>query len=92
MNDIESVEMKVEEIGDKLVGAEARFDQQLFRVENICNDDNKIKFYTGFATFSVLMVCFNFLGPAVDKLTYRSNGKSERKSKKGRKRLLTPVN
>ena len=51
MHDIEVVEMKTE----------AKFDKQLFRLENV-RDDNKVKFYTGFATFSALMVCFNVLG------------------------------
>ena len=44
------------------------------------------------ATFSALMVCFNVLRSAVHKLISRSSGQSERKSNKGRKRVLSPVN
>ena len=60
-------------------------------MENICDDDGKVKFYTGFTTFSALMICFNLLGPSVDNLTYRSTGR-EVKSKKGQKRKLSPIN
>ena len=50
-----------------------------------------MKFYTGFTTFSALMICFKLLGPSVDNLTYRSTLR-EVKSKKGRKRKLSPIN
>ena len=92
MHDIEDVKMKVDEIEDKLEKTEAKFDKQLFCLENIHDDGNKVNFYAGFATFAVLMVCFNVLGSAVDKLIYRFSGTSERKSNKGWKRLLSPLN
>lgn len=38
---------------------ESKYEKQLFRVENIRNDSNKLKFFTGFSTFATLMVCFN---------------------------------
>ena len=38
------------------------------------------------------MVCFNFLGPSVNKLTYWTTETFEVKTNKGRKRLLSPLN
>ena len=63
----------------------------IYCVKNIRDDDSKVKFFTGFTTFSALMICFNLLGPSVDNLTYRST-RREVKSKKGRKRKLSPIN
>ena len=65
--------------------------QEFIRVESISDNDQKVKFYTGFSTFAALMVCFNFLGPCVNKLVYRSTA-AEEKSNKGRKRILSPLN
>ena len=91
MQDIESLELKVKELNENLKETESKCQQQLFRVENIRNDDSKVKFYTGFKTFSVLMICFNLLDPSVDNLLYRSTGK-EVKAEKGRKKKLSPIN
>ena len=41
-----------------------------FCVECIANDDKLIKHYTGFATYSVFVAFFSFLGPSVNELTY----------------------
>ena len=37
-------------------------------------DDKMIQFYTGFASYKLLKVCFDFLGPAVDNLNYWGQG------------------
>ena len=74
MQDIESLELNVKELND-LKETESKCQQQLFRVENIRDGDSKVKFYTGFKTFSALMNCFNLLGSSVDNLLYRSTGK-----------------
>ena len=70
-------------------------EKQHFRLKNISTDDNKVRFYTGFATMSALMVCFNFLGPTVNKLNYWASSSStvetQCKSNKGRKRSLSPL-
>ena len=70
-------------------------EKQHFHLKNISNDDNKVRFYTGFATMSALMVCFNFLGPTVNKLNYWASSSStvemQCKSNKGRKRSLSPL-
>ena len=65
-------------------------------VIHISDNDAKVRFYTGFSTFSALLVCLNFLGPAVNRLKYWSSTSSrdeERrpKSVKGQKRILPPL-
>lgn len=98
MHDIETMERAWKDYGsvEDFDRAEVNSEKQAaFRVENIYDDVNK--FYTGFATFSALMVCFNVLGPAVNSLTYRSsivNSSAEQwtKSKRGQKRSLSPLN
>ena len=85
----------IEELEKQLKGAKkdpCEHEKQLFRVENISNDNSKVKYYTRFSTFSALMVCYNVLGPSVNKLNYWSSGTSELKSNKGRKRLLSSLN
>lgn len=41
-----------------------------FSAEQIKDDDQAIKFYIGFVTFTHLMACFHFLGPATTNLCY----------------------
>ena len=61
-----------------------------FRIEQIQNDDDAVRFYTGFPTFKILMTCFIFLGGSVSKLVgrhYQSIG-----IKSGRPHDLSPLN
>ena len=83
MNEIEFLERKVDELHENVKEAETECQKQLFHLENVFDDDKKLKFHTGFASYSAVMVCFNLFGPAVDKLVYRSSSKSEQKSIKG---------
>ena len=41
-----------------------------FSIEQIKDDDKMIRFYTGFPSFHLLMICFKFLGSAVSSLSY----------------------
>ena len=41
-----------------------------FRIEQIKDDSKMVKFYTGFPSFQLLMVCFQFLGSAASNLSY----------------------
>ena len=62
-----------------------------FRLSQIANDDSLVRFYTGFYSFQLLLCFFEFLGPAVYRLSYW--GDSERKSNRKRKRkVLDPLN
>ena len=69
--DLELLENQLREPEEKLQELEECADlkgKQHFRLSSIRHDDSIVRFYTGFGTFSALMVCFNFLGPAVNKL------------------------
>ena len=62
----------------------------LFRVEQIL-DDSLIKFYTGFASYTLFLSFFEFLGPSMYRLNYWGDG--ERKTSRRRKNTaLTPLN
>lgn len=59
-----------------------------FRFEQIRHDDGAVRFYTGFPSLSVLMICFTFLGDAVANLSYRDHTKLT----KGKPHKLSPLN
>ena len=40
-------------------------EKQNLRLNNIQGDNDKIKFYTGFTTYTMLMTCFNFFGKGI---------------------------
>ena len=45
----------------------------LFSIEQTKDDDKIIRFYTGFPSFQLLMICFKFLCAAVSNLSYRDH-------------------
>ena len=61
---------------------------RFFRIENIADDDKLVRFYTGFISYALLLLFYEFLGPAVNNLTYWD---TERKEKR-RKMKLNPLN
>ena len=65
-----------------------------FCIELFTDNDEAIKFYTGFENFQLLMTCFNFLGEAVNHLQYRgsSTSSNEHLETRGAPRFLTPIN
>ena len=65
--------------------------KQHLRLSNIQDDDEKIRFYTGFSSCAALMVCFDFLGKGSSKLNYWGSTKLEAKTDKGHKRALLPL-
>ena len=69
----------------------ARKEPPAFRIEQIASNDSLIKFYTGFASYILLMNFFEFLGPSVNLLTYW--GDSKRKTSRRRKNMsVSPLN
>ena len=44
--------------------------EQSFRLQNICDDDAQVLFYTGFHSYALLEKFFNFLGPNANNLIY----------------------
>ena len=63
-----------------------------FCVEAFKDDDKAIRFYTGFSSYMSMMICFNFLGPAVAALCYHEKSSGKETSFMGRHRSLTPHN
>ena len=63
-----------------------------FRIEQIKDDDQAIKFYTGFPTFLHLVTCFNFLRPAVVSLCYNDLKSDRIPTAVGRPHTLSPMN
>ena len=60
-----------------------------FRLEDIAQNDTLVHFYTGFQSYEILLVFYEFLGPSVSNLQYWGS-----KSTTGRKRRmkLDPLN
>ena len=65
--------------------------KQHLRLSNIQDNDEKVRFYTGFPSYAALMICFNFLGKGSSKLNYWGSTKSDAKTDKDRKRALLPL-
>ena len=61
-----------------------------FRVEQIKNDDQLIRFYTGFTSYVIFLTFFEFLGPVVNDLNYW--GSKEGQHKRHCIRKLDPMN
>ena len=63
----------------------------VFRIEQIANDNKLVHFYTGFEDYEKLMICYKFLGPCVNQLSYWKKGVGERDllETRGAPRFLT---
>ena len=60
----------IAELSKKVSCLEEQLHASKFCLANICEDDNKVLFYTGFPNYATLKVCYDYLGPAVHKLIY----------------------
>ena len=94
---LDSMEEELKKVKRKLIQVEKDCDEleekQVLRLSNIKDDEDKVKFYTGFSTMSALMVCFNFLGPSVNMLNYWHGSTQETQVKitRSRRRKLPPI-
>ena len=61
-----------------------------FSLESVQHDDNLLRFYTGFVSYSVFLAFFEFLGPVVNHLNYW--GSKEGKHLRHRTSKLNPKN
>lgn len=70
----------------------SKIESQKFSLHNIAAR-NEVAFYTGFPSLESLNACFEYLGPAVNNLTYWNGGKSRETDgkSKGRPRSLLPL-
>ena len=62
-----------------------------FQLEQIADDDSLIQFYTGFASYSLLLNFFEFLGPAMYKLNYWVD-QTRKTSRRRKVKPLSPLN
>ena len=60
----------IAELSKKISCLEEQLHASKFCLANICEDDNKVLFYTGFPNYATLKVCYDYLGPVVHKLIY----------------------
>ena len=61
-----------------------------FRIEQIKDDDQLVRFYTGFTSYVIFLTFLEFLGPVVNDLNYW--GSKEGQRKRHRTRKLDPMN
>ena len=59
-------------------------------MEDVAGNDDLVKLYTGFTTYSVFLAFYKFLGPSVNELAYR--GVSRHAQKRQRRRKLDSLN
>ena len=91
--DIKRMEEQIEEMKKQLSQLKHENATLKFSLVNIADNDKKVSFYTGFPTYTTLMACFKFLGPAVNQLIYWNSKLDDtcEVKKKGRPRTLTPI-
>lgn len=67
---------------------------QWFGIEHVTNDEQAVQFYTSFPSYSHFIVCFYFLGEAVNHLTYSRTAESKTTScnRGTTQRILSPKN
>ena len=99
--DVESLEGKVRELRDRVAHSEHECAnlkiKQPFRLRNICDDDSKVRLYTGYSSMAALMEYFNLLSRSVNTLNYWSSTSAsgapdyQVKLTTGRSRMLSPL-
>ena len=89
---IQSMLTRTDHLETRVLQLEQQLSSQLFRLSNIADDPQKILFYTGFPDYASLRACFDYLGPAVNKLSYwGSVSSADSKKSTGRTRSLPPL-
>ena len=74
---LQNMEDQVEQMHQRI----AELEKELFRLENISHDPKKVLFYTGFVNYAALRACYDYLGPAVERLHYWGSNTSSCKKK-----------
>ena len=83
---IELLEAENKDLNSKL----SKVARKTFSVEDVAGNDDLVKLYTGFTTYSVFLAFYEFLGPSVNELAYR--GVSQRAQKRQRRRKVDSLN
>ena len=70
----------------------ASANSKLFPLEDIKSNSSQVCYYTGFSSFFALKSFYDYLGPAVDHLSYSHDGPiPDEQVKKCRSRALSPL-
>ena len=94
VNTEENWDERVLELEAKVNCLETQLIQATFSFTRIMNDDDKIRFYTGFPSRKHFDSCFRYLGPCVNSLHYwgsRYAADCQRELKCGPQRKLSPI-
>ena len=67
---IQSMLSHTEQLERRVLELEKQLTSQLFRLSNMIDEPQKVLFYTGFPDYATLRACYDYLGPAVNKLNY----------------------
>ena len=81
------------ELSKKISCLEEQLHASKFCLANICEDDNKVLFYTGSPNYATLKMCYDYLEPVVHKLIYWGSKKDAHSTSEthGKSRSLTPM-
>ena len=91
IEELERLLRKEKQKNTRLLEELASVNSKLFRLENIKND-SQVCYYTGFSSFFALKSFYDYLGPAVDHLSYSHDGPiADEQVKRCRSRALPPL-
>ena len=68
--ELAAAKKRIDELELEVKAYKQKFEEQKFRILNMVEDDEKVKFYNGFQLFGALQAFYRYLGPAVDHLFY----------------------
>ena len=83
-------QQEIKELKGTIIQLKAELVASKFCIENVSKDDQLVTFYTGFQNYAALKSCYDYLGPAANKLMYW--GSKEKGDGHGRNRALTSLN
>jgi len=75
---------------ERLKASQLARPRQHLQIKDIQHDDKLIRLFTGFASYTMFSIFFNFLGPVVNNLNYRGEKEGDRQRK--RRRKIDPEN
>ena len=78
-NELNCLKTKTQDLEQQLEDLKLNLDKQKFCLKNLRSGDSKVAFYTGFLPHASLQACYNFLGPAVSRLSHTPQTAADKK-------------
>lgn len=78
INAVEVMQMKIDELQTKLAQVQSTYEKSLFRLENVCHNDELVKFYTGFSDFQTLTAFYEEVLESDAKVMRQWEGKNSK--------------